>query len=459
MATRFDAIVIGTGQSGPPLASRMADEGLKVAVIERKDPGGTCVNTGCTPTKTLVASARVAHQARIAAEYGIAIGGSVGVDMKRVKARKDEIVAPARDGVEAWMKGLEGGRYIHGHARLESARTVRVNGELLEAERIFIDTGARPRVPDMPGLREVDYLTSDTIMDVDFLPEHLIIVGGSYIGLEFAQMYRRFGAAVTVIEMRDRLIPREDPDIADAVRMILEAEGIEVRLNAECITAGREGSRIATGVQCTEGPPRVLGSHLLLAVGRTPNSDDLGLVAAGVETDDNGYIKTDDELRTSVPGIWALGEVNGRGAFTHTSYNDYEIVAANLFDGGKRRVSDRIATYGLFIDPPLGRAGLSEREVRDKGVEALVARLDMDSVSRARERGETNGFMKVLVEAGTRKILGAALLGIEGDEVVQLLLSLIYAGATAEVIDRAMYIHPTVSEMLPTLFGNLEPLK
>jgi pyruvate/2-oxoglutarate dehydrogenase complex dihydrolipoamide dehydrogenase (E3) component len=356
------------------------------------------------------------------------------------------------------MKGLEGGRYIHGHARFEGPRSVRVNGELIEAERIFINAGARPHVPDMPGVREVDTLTSSTIVDLDTLPEHLIIVGGSYIGLEFGQMYRRFGSRVTVIEMQERLVAREDRDIAGAVREILEAEGVEVRLNAECIRMEREGDRIAVGMECTEGPPRIVGSHLLLAVGRTPNTDDLGLAAAGVETDKRGYIKTDDELRTSVPGIWAIGEANGRGAFTHTAYNDYEIVAANLFDRGRRRASDRIPAYGLFIDPPLGRAGLSEREVREKGLKAQVARLDMDSVARARERGETRGFMKILVEDGTKKILGAALLGVEGDEVVQLLLSLMYAGATTDVIDRAMYVHPTVSEMLPTLVGNLEPL-
>ncbi len=457
MATRFDAIVIGTGQSGPPLASRMAGEGLTVAVVERKDPGGTCVNTGCTPTKAMVASARVAHQARLAAGYGI-LTGPVVVDMRRVRARKDEIVAGSRRGVEAWMRGLPGGRYFHGHARFEGPRTVRVNGELLEAERIFIDTGARAVVPDMPGLAQVDHLTNSTILDLDALPEHLVVVGGSYVGLEFAQMFRRFGSRVTVIERQERLIAREDPDVSDAVRAILEAEGVTVRTSAACIAAGREGTRIAVDVECSDGPPRVVGSHLLLAVGRRPNTDDLGLEAAGVEIDARGYITTDEELRTSAPGIWALGEVNGRGAFTHTSYNDYEIVAANLFDGGRRRVGDRIPAYGVFIDPPLGRVGMSEREARENGVDALVARLDMDGVARARERGETAGFMKVVVEARTRRLLGAACLGIEGDEVVQLLLSLMYAGAGAEVVERAMYIHPTVSEMLPTLLGNLAPL-
>jgi pyruvate/2-oxoglutarate dehydrogenase complex dihydrolipoamide dehydrogenase (E3) component len=457
MATKFDAIVIGTGQSGPPLADRLTSEGLKTAVIERKFPGGTCVNTGCIPTKTLVASAYAAQMARRAAEYGVAVG-RVRVDMKRVKKRKDAVAGKSRAGVARWMKGLPNATFYRGHARFEGSHSVRVNGELLEAERIFINVGGRALVPDMPGLDQVDYLTNSSMMQVDFLPGHLIIVGGSYIGLEFAQMYRRFGSRVTIVEMGDRLIGREDNDISAAIRDILDREGIEIRLDATCIAVERRGKRIAVKLDCRRAPREVVGTHLLLAVGRRPNTDDLGLEAAGIATDKRGYIAVDEELRTNVPGIWAIGDANGRGAFTHTSYNDYEIVAANLFDGGKRRVSDRIAAYGLFIDPPLGRAGMTEKEVRAAGLEALVGKLPMTSVGRARERSETNGFMKILVAADSRKILGAALLGIGGDEIVHTLLDLMYAGAPYDVIERAMHIHPTVAEYLPTLIGTLEPL-
>jgi len=458
MATRYDAIVIGTGQSGPPLASRMADEGLKVAVIERKRFGGTCVNTGCIPTKTLVASARAAYMARRAADFGVAIKGGVKVNMRKVKARKDEIVNNDTRGIAKWMRSTDNVTVYKGHARFEGPKTVRVNGELLEAERIFINVGGRANIPDMPGIKDVPYLTNSTMLDLDVLPEHLLVIGGSYIGLEFAQMYRRFGSKVTVIEMGERLIGREDPEVSDAVRGILEGEGIVVRPKAECITMKMHGKKIVAGLDCAEASKRVAGSHLLLAVGRVPNTHDLGLDKAGVTTDKRGYIVVDDQLQTSVAGIWAIGDCNGRGAFTHTSYNDYEIVAANLFDGAERKVSDRITTYALFIDPPLGRAGMTEREARASGKRLLVGRLDMDSIGRARERDETLGFLKLVVDADSERILGTAMLGIEGDEVVQGILSLMYAGQSYKLIDRAMYIHPTVSEYLPTLVGNLEPL-
>jgi pyruvate/2-oxoglutarate dehydrogenase complex dihydrolipoamide dehydrogenase (E3) component len=459
MVTRFDAIVIGTGQAGAPLASRLSDEGLKTAVIERKHPGGTCVNTGCVPTKTLVASARVAHLARRAPEYGVTLGGAVGIDMKRVNARMTEIAEASREGVGKWMKGLENGRFYRGHARFVGPRRVQVNGETLEAEKIFINTGGRALVPDMPGIKNVPYLTNSGMMEVDFLPEHLIVIGGSYIGLEFAQMYRRFGSRVTVIEMADRLISREDPEVSEAVREILEREGIDIRLNATCITAARAGNGVSVGLDCSHGSPEVRGSHLLLAVGRRPNTDDLGLEAAGIETDKRGFIKVDDQLRTNVPGVWAMGDANGRGAFTHTSYNDYEIVAANLFDGRTRSVADRIACYGLFIDPPLGRVGKSEREVRAAGAPALKARLEMSSVGRAREWSETEGFMTVLVAAESKRILGSAILGMGGDEVVHALLDVMYADAPYTVVEEAMHIHPTVAEYLPVLMGRLEPLE
>ena len=458
MTVRFDAIIIGTGQAGPALAARLSDSGMKVAIIERKLFGGTCVNTGCVPTKTLVASAYAAHLARRAAEYGVAIAGAVNVDMKRVKARKDEISGHFNKGVENWMQGLAHSTIYRGHARFESPRTVRVNGELLEADKIFINAGGRALVPPMPGLDQVPYLTNSTMMGVDFLPHHLIIIGGSYIGLEFGQMYRRFGSNVTIVEKGPRLIAREDEDISKAIQEILEREGILLRLNAECMTAHKEGDRIAVGLDCADASRQVVGSHLLLAVGRVPNTGDLGLDKAGVETDKSGYIKVDDQLRTNVPGIWALGDCNGKGAFTHTSYNDFEIVAANLLDHDPRRVSDRIMTYALFIDPPLGRAGMTEAQVKASGRKALVATRPMTRVARAVEKGETQGFMKVVVDAETKGILGAAILGVTGDEVIHTLLDVMYAKAPYTIVSRAMHIHPTVSELLPTLLQGLQPL-
>jgi pyruvate/2-oxoglutarate dehydrogenase complex dihydrolipoamide dehydrogenase (E3) component len=458
MTVRFDAIVIGTGQAGPPLAARLSAAGMKVAIIERKRFGGTCVNTGCIPTKTLVASAYAAHLARRAAEYGVAIGGPIDLDMKRVKARKDEISGRSMQGVESWMRGLANGTVYHGHARFESARTVRVNDELLEADKIFINVGARALVPPMPGLDQVRYLTNSSMMDVDFLPQHLIIIGGSYIGLEFGQMYRRFGAKVTIVEKGPRVIAREDPEVSQAIQDILEKEGVQIRLNAECISAHKNGDVIAVGLDCADASREVSGSHLLLAVGRVPNTDDLGLDKAGLETDSAGYIKVDDQLRTSVPGIWAVGDCNRQGAFTHTSYNDYEIVAANLLDSDTRKVSDRITTYALFIDPPLGRAGMTQGQVKASGRKALVATRLMTRVSRAVEKGETQGFMKVIVDAESKEILGAAILGVTGDEVIHSLLDIMYAKAPYTIVSRAMHIHPTVSELLPTLLQDLQPL-
>jgi len=458
MTARFDAIVIGTGQAGPALAARLSEAGMKVAIIERKRFGGTCVNTGCIPTKTLVASAYAAHLTRRASDYGISIGGEIRVDMKRVKARKDEIAGRSNKSVEEWMRGLKNGTVYHGHARFENARTVRVNSETLEAERIFINVGGRALVPPMPGLDQVPYLTNSSMMDVDFLPEHLIIIGGSYIGLEFGQMYRRFGADVTIIEKGARLIAREDEDVSDAIQEILQSEGIQIRLNAECISARREGERIVAGLDCAEASRQVAGSHLLLAVGRVPNTDDLALDKAGIEIDSAGYIKVDDQLRTNIPGVWALGDCNRRGAFTHTSYNDYEIVAANILDNDPRRVSDRIMTYALFTDPPLGRAGMTAAEARASGRKALVATRPMTRVARAVEKGETQGFMKVVVDARTKEILGAAILGVTGDEVIHLLLDVMYAKAPYTTVSRAMHIHPTVSELIPTLLQSLQPL-
>lgn len=459
MTQKYDAIVIGAGQSGPALAQRMTREGLKTAICERKLFGGTCVNVGCVPTKTLVASARAVHMARRARDFGVVVSGDIKVDMQAVKARKDDIVRQSNQGVTNWLKTMDNLTVYEGHASLEGPGQVRVNGSLIEAERIFLNVGGRAFVPDMPGIQEIDYLTNSSIMDVDFLPEHLIIIGGSYIGLEFAQMYRRFGSEVTVVEMGDRIISRDDPDVSETAQKILQREGVNFRLGAECISVGREGDDVIVKIDCDDGTPWVKGSHVLLAVGRIPNTQDLGLDVAGVETDERGFIKVDDQLATNVPGIWAIGDANGRGAFTHTSWNDYEIVAANLFDNDPRRVSDRILCYGLFIDPPLGRIGMTEQQARDSGKDVLIGNMPMKRVGRARERSETDGFMKILIDSADNKILGAAIFGIGGDEVVHSLLDVMYAGAPYTTIQRATHIHPTVTELIPTLLGNLEPLQ
>jgi pyruvate/2-oxoglutarate dehydrogenase complex dihydrolipoamide dehydrogenase (E3) component len=456
-AASYDAIVIGTGQSGPYVTSRLAAAGMKVAVIERKAFGGTCVNTGCIPTKTMVASAYAARVAARAAEYGVEVG-PVRVDMKRVKARKDEVSKQSRVGLEDWLGHMENCTLYRGHARFESTHELSVGAERLRAEKIFINVGGRAFVPDMPGIGEIDFLTNSSMMSVDFLPKHLVVVGGSYIGLEFGQMFRRFGSEVTVVEMGPRLIGREDEDVSTAVREILEHEGVQVRLNAKCIGFAKRGDGIAANLDCAEGAPQVQGTHVLLAVGRRPNTDDLGLDRAGIAVDERGYIVVDDELRTSVPGIWALGDCNGKGAFTHTSYNDAEIVIANLLENDPRRVSDRITAYALYVDPPLGRAGMTEAEIRKSGRKALVGKRPMTRVGRAVEKGETQGFMKIAVDAESGAILGAAILGTGGDEVIHSILDVMYAKAPWTVIRRAMHIHPTVSELVPTMLSELRPM-
>jgi pyruvate/2-oxoglutarate dehydrogenase complex dihydrolipoamide dehydrogenase (E3) component len=458
MTQHFDAIVIGTGQAGPPLAARLAAAGMKVAIVERGRFGGTCVNTGCIPTKTLIASAYAAQLARRAGEYGVSVG-PVTVDMKAVKARKDQIAGRSNHGVEQWVRGLANTTVFQGHARFERPDAVRVGDELLEAERIFVNVGGRAQVPAMPGLDSVPYLTNSTMMDVDFLPDHLVIVGGSYVGLEFGQMYRRFGSKVTIVEKGARLIRREDEDVSQAVREILENEGIDVQLDANCLSARRDGNGVVVGLDCAGGGREVAGSHLLLAVGRVPNTDDLGLDRTGVETDARGYIAVDEQLRTNVPGIWALGDCNGRGAFTHTAYNDYEIVAANLLDDDPRKVSDRITAYAMYIDPPLGRVGMTLAEAKQTGRRLLVGTRPMTRVGRAVEKGESQGFMKVIVDADSHAILGASILGVTGDEVVHGMLDVMAAGAPYTTISRAMHIHPTVSELVPTLLQDLHPVE
>jgi pyruvate/2-oxoglutarate dehydrogenase complex dihydrolipoamide dehydrogenase (E3) component len=453
---RFDAIIIGTGQAGPPMATRFAAAGRTVAIIERHKFGGTCVNTGCTPTKTLVASAYAVHVARRGAEFGFTTG-DVRVDIQRVKARKDAASSSSSKGVEESLRGTANCTVIQGHARFQSPNTVVVNDEVLQADKFYINVGARASVPDIPGIHDVPFLNNSSIMDIDDLPGHLIIVGGSYVGLEFAQIYRRLGSEVTIVEMGPRLIGREDEDISQAVLEILEAEGIQIRLSAKCISLANRDGGVAVGLTCEKGPPEETGTHVLLAVGRTPNTSDLGLDLAGVVTDHRGYIVVDDQLLTNVPGIWALGDCNGRGAFTHTSYNDYEIAADNLFNDDHRRVSDRIQAYALYIDPPLGRCGMTDEQVRNSGRNALAAKFPMSQVSRAYEKSETQGFIKICVDAESKQILGAAILGIGGDEVIHVLLDVMYAKAPYTVVQRAMHIHPTVAEYLPIILANLKP--
>jgi pyruvate/2-oxoglutarate dehydrogenase complex dihydrolipoamide dehydrogenase (E3) component len=453
MAERFDAVVIGAGQAGPALCARLDKEGLKTALIERRSLGGTCVNDGCIPTKALVASARAIHVARRGADFGFA-AGDIRVDMAAVKRRKDGVVQHSVDGLTSWLGGMKHVSRIDGHARFAAPRTLEVDGRTLQAERVFLNVGGRATVPGIPGIKDVPYLTNSSIMGVDRVPEHLVIIGGSYIGLEFAQMYRRFGSRVTVIELAPKLLGREDDDVAAEIRAILEREGIVIHTGASGLAVRKAGERIEVSFSGGQAD----ASHVLLAVGRAPNTHDLGLQAAGVETDERGFIKVDEQCRTSAEGVWAMGDCNGRGAFTHTSWNDYEIVAANLFDQDPRKISDRISCYALFIDPPLGRVGMNEAEAKKSGRKLLRAKMPMTRVGRAREAGETQGFMKVLVDADSSELLGAAILGMNGDEIVHSLLDVMYAKKPYTTIQRAVHIHPTVTELVPTLLGLLKPM-
>jgi pyruvate/2-oxoglutarate dehydrogenase complex dihydrolipoamide dehydrogenase (E3) component len=453
----FDAIVVGAGQAGPALAGRLTEAGQRVAVIERGHVGGTCVNTGCKPTKTMVASAYAAHLARRGADFGVHTG-PVSVDMAKVAARARRVILDSRGGNEDWLAGMKGLALIRGHARFEAPKTLRVGDRLLHAERIFLNVGGRPAIPDLPGVLEVPYLTNADMVKLESVPEHLIVVGGSYIGLEFAQMFRRFGAQVTIVEMGPRLIGREDAQVSEEIRAILAAEGIDIRTSATCITLAKEPTGISVGIDCTQGGPRISGSHVLLATGRRPNTDDLGLEKAGVAVDSRGYITVDDGLATTAEGVWALGDCNGHGAFTHTAWNDYEIVAANLLDAGSRKLSDRILGYALYIDPPLGRVGMTQAQAQATGRPLLVASRPMSRVGRAVEKDETLGFMSMIADAETKQILGAAILGTSGDEAIHGILDLMNARQPADVLQWAVPIHPTISELLPTLAGALAPL-
>ncbi|MEN2786616.1 FAD-containing oxidoreductase [Sphingomonas qilianensis] len=456
MTRSFDAIIVGAGQAGPSLAGRLVAAGQKVALIERDRIGGTCVNTGCTPTKALVASAYAAHLARRAGDYGIGTG-VVTVDFAAVIARAQAIASASRGRNETWLAGLDGLTVLHGDAKLTGPTSVAVNGETLEAPRIFLNVGGRPNRAPMPGLDQVETLTNIEMLKLETVPEHLVVIGGSYIGLEFAQMFRRFGSQVTIVEMAPRLIAREDPAISQTIRAMLEAEGISVRTDATCIAFTPRDGGIGVQVDCREGAPEVIGSHVLMATGRRPNTDGLGLDAAGVETDERGHIIVDDTLATTVPGIWALGDCNGRGAFTHTAYNDYEIVAANLLDGDHRRLSQRIPGYALYTDPPLGRVGLTEAQARETGRPLLIATRPMTRVARAIEKGETVGLMKIVADAETRRILGAAILGVGGDEAIHGVLDLMSADQPLDALRWAVPIHPTVAELIPTLLVDLKP--
>lgn len=451
----FDAIIIGAGQAGPSLAGRLNEAGMSVAIIERHLVGGTCVNTGCMPTKTLVASAQAIRTARRGADYGFSVSGPIAVDMGAVSRRAKKVITDARTGNEKWLSNMHNVELIRGHARFKSPGVIEVNGELLTAPRIFINVGSRAVVPDMPGVKDVSILTNTDIVALDTLPRHLIIVGGSYIGLEFAQMYRRFGAEVTVIERMDRLIPREDPDISATVQEILEAEGITIHTGADCIEFTRSGDEIAVTMNCVADTKPIIGTHVLMAVGRQPNTDDLGLEAAGITIDARGYITVDDRLQTNVAGIWALGDCNGRGAFTHTAYNDFEIVAANLLDGEDRRVSQRVPGYALYIDPPLARVGMTDAEAAKTGRRLLRSMRPMSRVGRAVEKGETQGFMKVVADADSGRILGAAILGTSGDEAIHGILDMMNADQPIEMLRWAVPIHPTVSELIPTVLQAL----
>jgi pyruvate/2-oxoglutarate dehydrogenase complex dihydrolipoamide dehydrogenase (E3) component len=456
----YDAIVIGAGQAGPSLAARFSGAGKSVAIIERDLFGGTCVNSGCTPTKTLIASARIAYDTRRAHSYGIELPtDSVAVNMRAVQARKKRIVGASQSGLENWIRGMQNCTVYRGHARFESARCVNIDGQELTSEQIFVNVGGRPRIPAFPGIDHVAFLTSTSLLELEELPAHLIVIGGSYVGLEFAQMYRRFGSDVTVIEKEPRLLSHEDAEVAAAVQSALEAEGIQILLGAECIQLAQNAESVTASVHCSEGSPQITGSHVLMAMGRVPNTDDLGLEKAGVETDHAGFIKVDDELRTNVSGIWALGDCNGKGAFTHTAYNDYEIVAANLFEGNlRRRLSDRIPCYALFVDPPLGRVGLTERDALAQGHAIRIGSRPMARVARAVEKGETQGLMKVVVDARSHLILGASILGVGADEAIHSIIDVMAAKVPYTTLQNTVHIHPTVSELIPTILGELGPI-
>jgi pyruvate/2-oxoglutarate dehydrogenase complex dihydrolipoamide dehydrogenase (E3) component len=457
MKHSFDALIIGAGQAGPPLAQRLASAGRKVAIVERKLFGGTCINAGCTPTKAMVASAHAAHLARRGKDFGFQ-AGPVAVDLRAVKARTDAIVSTARNGLESSLRSAKNCTVFTGTAAFASPNTMRVGDDLIEAAQIFLNVGARPLIPEMPGVGSVPFLTSTSILALEDLPRHLVVVGGGYVGLEFAQMFRRFGSEVTVVDKNTRLASHEDEDASAVIHEVFASEGIHMRTKATCIHLEQAESGVRVGLECDEDARYVDGSHALLAVGRVPNTSDLNLVAAGITPDAHGFIPVDDQLRTAAPHIFAIGDCNGRGAFTHTSYNDYEIVAGNLLDDASRKVSDRIPAHALYTDPPLAHIGMTEAEVRRSGQPSLIGKRPMTRVSRAIEKGETFGFIKILVDAESRQILGATLIGPGADEAIHCILTCMYARQTAALLTHSVHIHPTVAELIPTVLEDLQPL-
>ena len=458
MTKTFDSLIIGSGQAGPFLAARLAKAGRTVALIERKFLGGTCVNTGCTPTKTMVASAKVAHQVREAARFGVHFEGDVRVSLAEVKRRADTVLLNSRASVGKLLANA-GVNVVQGHARFVSAHDIQVGDETLRASQIFINVGGRAARPALPGLETIHYLTNSTLLELTELPRHLVVVGGGAVGVEFAQMFRRFGSDVTIVEMKPALLHREDAGASAGVAELLKQEGVLLRLNAKCISFSPLPDGACVHVDCSESDREVHGSHVLLAMGRVPNTDDLGLDSAGIRTDADGYIPVDDQLHTNVAHIFALGDCNRRGGFTHTAYNDFEIIAANLLDGGNRRVTDRIAARATYTDPPLAQVGMTEEEARATGAELLIATRPMSSVSRAIEKGETFGFMKAIVDAKSKRILGATIFGVGGDEAIHSVLDMMYADRPYTTLQQAVHIHPTVAELIPTLLGSLQPAK
>ena len=456
---QFDAIIIGAGQAGGPLSRAFANAGRKTALIERAFVGGTCVNVGCTPTKTMFNSARVAYLSRRAADYG-AHPGDVSVNMAEVRARKQRVVDNFRGGNLKGILATANLELITGNARFVAPRQVEVQLEDgtrgLEADTIIINTGGRPAKPRLPGIDEVPTLDSSSIMELDELPRHLLVLGGGYIGLEFGQMFRRFGSEITVVQRDNQLLGREDRDVAEAVLQVMEEDGIKVLLETQAVRVNRNGNSISLTVRTPDGEQTLSGTHLLLAVGRTPNTDDLNLAAAGVDTNARGHITVNDKLETNVPGVYALGDVNGGPQFTHISYDDFRIIRTNLIEGGNASTTGRLVPYTVFIDPQFGRVGISEAEAREKGLEVRIARLPMSHVARAIEMSETRGFMKAIVDANSKQILGAAVLGVEGGELMAMFEIAMMGKLPYTVLKDGIFAHPTMAESLNNLFAKLD---
>lgn len=449
---KFDAIIIGTGQAGPPLAKSLAKNGQKVAIIEKGHLGGTCVNVGCTPTKAYVASARRAFVAGNSSDLGVKIKGEVHIDLKRIKDRKDSLIQDSRDGLEKMLTEDKSITLIRGKAIFVDNHTLEVDGKKYTAQKIYINVGARPQIPDT--FKEAPYLTNESILELKVIPEHLVIVGGGYIGLEFGQMFRRFGSKVTILEKGEKLLQKEDGDISDLLEEIMKDSGVAVNLQSNCIGAIKNNDSIEVSYSCEDNTQKLKASHFLLATGRTPNTNDLGLENTDVTLTEDGFIEVDDTLRTSVDHIWALGDCNGEGAFTHTAYNDFQIVNSQLFLDQKRFLSDRFTCYAAYIDPPLARVGMNQKDIQKKGLMAKVSEISMSKIARAKEMGETTGKLKIFIEEDTDTILGAIFIGTGADEYIHTIIDQMYAGASYKTVRDAIHIHPTISELIPTMLEN-----